>query len=101
MTDALFPHCDARILHAPGECEYCDRHPKEQQDRIECGIAFTGHEPAEGQVSCPADVARPPDSPSDHRHWAGNKPTSADGDPSWPAESLASQMFYGDHGGRS
>lgn len=21
------PHCDAYVLHAPGVCEYCDRHP--------------------------------------------------------------------------
>ena len=38
---------------------------------------------------------------ADHRQWGGNKPTSADGDPSWPRESLASHIIYGDKGGRA
>ncbi len=100
--DAQFPHCDSRILHAPGECEACDRHPDWQELRTSWGIAYTGHAP-EGdwiQTPCPADAARPAGSPADHRQWGGNKPTSAAGDPSWPAETSASQMLYGDKGGR-
>ena len=38
-----FPHCDQRILHAPGECEYCDRHADWQALRDAWGIAFTGY----------------------------------------------------------
>jgi hypothetical protein len=49
---------------------------------------------------CPADTARPPGEPADHRRWGGNKPSSATGDPSWPAETAASVMMYGDKGGR-
>ena len=70
------PHCDARILHAPGECEHCDLFPDWQQLRTRWGIAFTGHDPEPDQAPCPADVARPPGSESDHRRWAGNVATS-------------------------
>lgn len=37
-------------------------------------IAFTGEEPTDDQLPCPADAARPPGSPSDHRQWPGNRP---------------------------
>lgn len=95
------PHCDSRILHAPGECAYCDGRPEWQQERLRMCIAFTGHAPLPGQDPCPADESRPPNSPADHRRWAGNKPTTATGDPSWPAESFASLVVYGDKGGRA
>jgi len=38
-----YPHKNPRILHAPGECTLCDRHPDWQELRIAWGIAFTGH----------------------------------------------------------
>jgi hypothetical protein len=132
---AQFPHCDSRILHAPSECEYCDRHPEWQELREAWGIAFTGHPPRAGLprcrepmtaygraarceqpagheddhlpypawdlMPCPADAARPQDASNDHRRWGGNKPTGADGDPSWPAETTASVVMYGDKGGRA
>lgn len=134
------PHCDQRVLHAPGECEFCDARPEWQALRQAWGIAFTGHVPRaslpecgascswgagrrwkcrqakghdEGEnptvhspqpeyeaMPCPADAARPQGSSGDHRRWGGNKPTSAEGDPSWPAESAASRVMYGDKGGR-
>ena len=104
MTDDMiqYPHCDSRVLHAPSECDYCDMHPDWQQQRIHDGICFTGQTPTTGNqpYPCPADAARPPGSPSDHRRWGGNKPTSAEGDPSWPMETFASQVMYGDQGGR-
>jgi len=129
-----FPHCDPRILHAPGgACEYCDAHPDWQELRKAWGIAFTGSEqslrllanpdvsrctrpyphiceregPCNGwprswpQLPCPADMDRPPGASNDHRRWGGNKPTSARGDPAWPAETGASVMSYGDMGGRA
>lgn len=69
-----FPHCDNRILHAPGECAYCDRRPEWQALRIAWGIAFTGQQPDGDHtlLPCPADYARPPGSPADHRRWYGN-----------------------------
>lgn len=138
MTIAQFPHCDSRILHAPGECEFCDRRSEWQELREAWGIAFTGHQPRAGLprchkpmrlsfpgygpgvrceqprghegdccpvppsdlLPCPADAARPAGSQADHRRWGGNKPTGATGDPSWPAESAASVIMYGDKGGR-
>ena len=101
MIIPQFPHCDARILHAPGECDYCDGHPEWQELRVNWGIAFTGHAPVGGQLRCPADLHRPPHSAGDHRRWGGNKPTSATDDPSWPEETPASKMLYGDKGGRA
>lgn len=91
---ASFPHCDQRILHAPGECEYCDLHADWQELRSSWGVAFTGHTPGDREVPCPADALRPPGSASDHRRWGGNKPTSADG--TWPQELPASVMIYGE-----
>lgn len=96
-----FPHCDQRVLHQPGSCEFCDRHPGWQALREAWGISsFTGCAPGPGMLPCPADAARPAGSSADHRRWGGNKPTSAEGDPSWPQESAASQVLYGDKGGR-
>ena len=109
-----FPHCDARILHAPGECEYCDLHPEWQELRKVWGIAFTGHLPGpitaadvEGQggsrsfgiswkvpamrpqvwLPCPADFARPAGSRSAHQRWHGNVATTEQPDAAtvWPA----------------
>jgi hypothetical protein len=71
---AAFPHCDPRILHAPTECPYCDKYDDWQELRRLWGIAFTGHEPTDDQLPCPADSARPPGSASDHRQWGGNRP---------------------------
>ena len=102
VTDlGQLPHCDSRVLHEPGNCEYCDRHPDWQALREAWGISFTGRPPGPGMLPCPADAARPAGSGADHRRWAGNKPTSAEGDPSWPAETAASRALYGDKGGRT
>lgn len=113
-----FPHCDQRVLHAKGRCEFCDRHPDWQKLREAWGIAFTGestgiisatgrtgkrpdtlsytaHIP-EGELwaalPCPADFNRPPTGEGpDHRRWAGNVATSAE-----PVnETPASRMLYG------
>jgi len=52
------PHCDARVLHAPGECGYCDTRPIWQALRLLWGIAFTGYEPEERELPCPATMHR-------------------------------------------
>jgi hypothetical protein len=64
----IFPHCDQRILHAPNECEYCDKHSNWQYLRQARGIAFTGYEPEEKELPCPADYARG----DTHKLWRGN-----------------------------
>src|SRR5579859_7494579 len=79
-----FPHCDQRVLHAPGECEYCDRHPEWQALRKAWGIAFTGHSndvevytDFSGKVIrkkllvCPSEVDR---SYEVINRWPGNRP---------------------------
>jgi hypothetical protein len=85
-----FPHCDPRILHAPGECGYCDSRPEWQDLRKAWQIAFTGHKPEalaeprhltlEQVLPCPADFIRG----DTHIMWGGNvaRPAQpqADGD---------------------
>jgi hypothetical protein len=63
-----FPHCDPRILHAPKECQFCDMNPGWQYLRQMWGIAFTGYQPEEKELPCPADHARG----DNHTRWHGN-----------------------------
>lgn len=44
LTDSVsrMPHCDARILHAPGKCHHCDLFADFQQYRLLSEINFTG-----------------------------------------------------------
>lgn len=70
-----FPHCDQKVLHAPGECEFCDAHKDWQELRKAWGIRFTGHSydgnKVDGEMSCPAEFAR-----TIHtiEAWSGNRP---------------------------
>lgn len=66
--DVQYPHCDGLILHAPGECEFCDRHPDWQQARVDQKINFTGHHD-EDKATCPAEVRRPLETIN---RWGGN-----------------------------
>lgn len=66
-----YPHCDPRILHAPSKCKYCDKCPEAQALRKAWNIAFTGQVPAEGQIQCPAEQARPLEV---IERWGGNVP---------------------------
>jgi hypothetical protein len=77
-TDAQLPHCDSLILHRPGTCEFCDRHPAWQQYRSAAGIAFSNdtddHIREHGLAPCPSTFRRT----SEVRDkWPGNVPTSA------------------------
>lgn len=69
---ATMPHCDSRVLHAPGECEYCDKYPEWQRAREMWGIAFTGHRPEDGELPCPSEVQRDLDTIN---AWHGNRPS--------------------------
>lgn len=87
-----FPHCDAAVLHAPGECTYCDKHPDWQSLRHFWGIAYTGHEPAEHEVPCPSDARR---GTHGAHTWGGNRPTEIE----VPVEpSYASRTLYSHSG---
>lgn len=63
------PHCDDLVLHAPGQCEYCDKVPRWQAWRVENGVNFTG-EKDPNKKPCPAEVVRG----DDCQVWHGNKP---------------------------
>lgn len=67
-----FPHCDSRILHAPGECKYCDKYPDWQTLRVTWKIAFTGHPPQLGETMCPTDLAVLFGERGDYNEWGGN-----------------------------
>lgn len=86
------PHCDSKVLHAPGECRYCDEHEDWQALRTIWRIAFTGHPPATGEQPCPSDAAR---GLHGAHCWAGNRPSNV----AVPVEqSWASRVFYGNDG---
>jgi hypothetical protein len=94
LRDGIYntiPHCDARILHLPKDCEYCNR-PEWQEKRAELRIAPTGYEPKSYEIPCEADAKRG----TSHLKWGGNKPTISLGDESWPEETNSSKWMYGD-----
>jgi hypothetical protein len=68
-----YPHCDARVLHQPGECSICDLYPEDQQDRITDGIKYTGKDDrpiGDLKFPCPAEEARG----DNCQRWTGNLP---------------------------
>lgn len=69
-----YPHCDSEVLHAPNECEYCDRFPALQADRILNKINFTGHNDP-GKEKCPAEVRRDIEK---IYNWYGNVPSPSE-----------------------
>ena len=70
------PHCDAMVLHAPGDCAFCDHFLSgaAQALRRLWGIAFTGQTPQPGQVPCPSDARR---GTAGAHVWPGNIPRPA------------------------
>lgn len=65
---AYAPHCDSSILHAPGECRFCDEFPAWQAYRAVARVNFTGHA-EEGLAPCPSEHFR---SPATRDRWHGN-----------------------------
>ena len=53
-------HCDPFVLHKPGSCQFCDKYPGLQQERIDNGINFTG-EYDKNKEGCPSELRRPLD----------------------------------------
>jgi hypothetical protein len=75
LDDLTAPHCDPAILHAPGECSFCDQQPEWQALRQLWGICFTGHPPAtERETACPSDLRRPG---GVNQLWPGNQARSS------------------------
>lgn len=56
MTDR-FPHCNSEVLHAPGECRYCDIYPVRQAMRAASQTPFTPNEANgwSGNTAAPAN----------------------------------------------
>lgn len=71
---AQFPHCDQAVLHAPGECSYCDSHPDWQELREVWNINYTGHNDPQ-KTPCPAEARRPV---GVINRWSGNVPTNVE-----------------------
>lgn len=63
-----YPHCDSRVLHAPGTCKYCILSPGLIIDRIRTKTNFTNTD-IEGWAPCPAVEARGIESIN---AWPGN-----------------------------
>ena len=55
--DMPMAHCDNLILHAPGECQYCDHYPMAQALRDWWQINFTGHHDTT-KLPCPSTLRR-------------------------------------------
>lgn len=78
-----FPHCDSRVLHAPGKCVYCDLHPEWQELRRHWHINFTGEHYQQDEygnkyLPCPAEVQRPLGL---IERWGGNVPVAEELEP--------------------
>jgi hypothetical protein len=74
LGNAVLPHCDQSVLHAPGECRYCDERPEWQALRVIWGVSFTGHPVVADtgvKVMCPSDAAR---GIGGAHVWPGNTP---------------------------
>ena len=69
---AYAPHCDQSVLHAPGECEYCDHYPDWQEMRDRQRINFTGHQDPD-KAPCPSTAFRALET---LEKWHGNISTS-------------------------
>jgi hypothetical protein len=78
------PHCESLILHAPGECKWCDLYPDLQAARKLWRIAFTGHPPTPDETACPADLKRGPES---YNNWSGNRAAAPEDKPTPPGVS--------------
>lgn len=65
------PHCDQRVLHKPGICQYCDQHPEAQAAREAWGINFTGESDPQ-KAQCPSEKSRPVEK---IHAWPGNRPS--------------------------
>jgi hypothetical protein len=63
------PHCDDLVLHAPGECKFCDWEMEAQAERVRARVNFTGHRDAD-KVACPSELRR---SLSTIERWGGNR----------------------------
>lgn len=64
------PHCDADVVHAPGECVFCDVTEGIQAAREAAGTNYTGHTDPD-KLPCPSDARR---GVGGAHVWGGNRP---------------------------
>lgn len=64
------PHCDPSILHAPGECQFCDLYPHWQALRELWCMNFTGQYDND-KAPCPSVYFREVGA---RDRWPGNTP---------------------------
>lgn len=71
-------HCDSRVLHKLGACEFCDRYPDRQCARVQSAVMFTDDDPKKkvGWLLCPSVQAR---GASSVNSWPGNRPNGLGG----------------------
>jgi len=70
------PHCDPLVIHAPGECQYCDKYAEtRQKNRIIRHVNFTGHYDSD-KTLCPSEYFRPAET---IHLWHGNQPQEIGG----------------------
>ena len=67
-----YPHCDPRILHPPGECEYCDNSGL-QEIRRAWDMNFTTKNQDKKKSLCPAIKYR---GLENCESWPRNRPKS-------------------------
>lgn len=75
IPTAPYPHCDSDVLHAPGECRFCDLYKDAQAYRKMLGINFTGHREPRLQM-CPSEERR---NLATINKWPGNRPDPQEG----------------------
>ena len=75
LGDQRFPHCDARILHLPEECDYCKDATLLQEEREQLDVSNSGHQ--NRGWPCPVEKVR---SLKTAHQWHGNAPRH-EGDP--------------------
>lgn len=87
LNRALFPHCDNRVLHSPGECTLCDEYSDLQAVRLNLGVSFTEHGPDPATDFRPLEIIN---------RWPGNRPWPrgvAEAQPPSPARSRPTSII--------
>lgn len=69
VNKMILPHCDSSLLHAPGECIFCDKYPEMQEYRKYARINFSGHDDSK-KAPCPSTHFRNEETIN---KWRGNR----------------------------
>ena len=75
MTDQPLIHCNPEVLHAPGECDFCDEYPDRQAARAASGGGFTPPESNGWHGNVAQRRAEPPPKPIDIQYEGQREPS--------------------------